>query len=197
MTGSPDTTPPVVTVSSHTNGQNVTGSTAFLTGSATDSGTVVSVTVNASPATVSGQTWSKTVSGLVAGSNAFTVIATDNAGNTGTGTVNLIRVPAAPIDQSAVITGLAQADVSFSTDVSATGTVLYGTNSGSLNLSASDVGPVTSHTVPLTGLASDTVYFYKVFGTSLGNSGALSSLSSFKTSSVIDVTTASGAVSAS
>lgn len=87
---SPDAAAPVVAITSHTNGQSVTASSATIAGTASDGSTggsgIVSVTVNGQAATggtASGTAtanWSRTLS-LAPGANVFTVVATDGAGN--------------------------------------------------------------------------------------------------------------------
>ncbi|MDQ1343375.1 MAG: S-layer y protein [Patescibacteria group bacterium] len=191
-----DTDNPVVTVGSHTDNQNVTGSTASLTGSVTDTGGIAGVSVNGNPAQVSSGTWSLTLTGLTAGNNAVEAVATDLSGNTGSVSVNLIRVVAAPTNQTATLSGSTEAVIAFSTDLVATGSVQYGTNSGSLGSSAVGSTAATSHQIPLTGLSSDTTYYYRTFGLSDGNTGSLSEISSFKTPAVVDVLASSGTVTA-
>jgi phosphodiesterase/alkaline phosphatase D-like protein len=55
-----------------------------------------------------------------------------------------------------------EATVAWTTDEAATSVVLYGTDSENLNLTTEVAGLVTSHSVPLTGLASGTTYYYRV-----------------------------------
>jgi phosphodiesterase/alkaline phosphatase D-like protein len=57
--------------------------------------------------------------------------------------------------------GLA-ATVAWTTDETATSVVLYGMDPENLNLTAGIADLVTSHSVPLTGLAAGTTYYYRV-----------------------------------
>lgn len=87
---SSDTTAPQLAITSHTNGQSVSTSSATIRGTATDSGTggggIASVRVNgqlATGGTASGSNtanWSRSLS-LSPGANVVTVVAADGAGN--------------------------------------------------------------------------------------------------------------------
>ena len=75
----------------------------------------------------------------------------------------------APDTTPPTITGVAAnptsgqtATISWTTDESATSRVDYGTNPGSLSTGATDAALVTQHTVQLTGLLPNTVYYYRV-----------------------------------
>ncbi|HEY1303416.1 MAG TPA: putative Ig domain-containing protein [Vicinamibacterales bacterium] len=106
-----DTTPPNVSITSHTPGQTVTTPSITLAGTASDSGTggsgITRVTVNGvttSGGTATGSntaTWSVTGT-LVTGGNLFTVVATDGSGNARTTqiTINLSSSPP-PTDTTA------------------------------------------------------------------------------------------------
>lgn len=190
----PDTTAPDLTVSSHTDNETITGSTVTLTGTVTDTGGVASVTVNGLSATLGTGTWSRTLTGLSAGTNTFTIIPTDTTGNTGSTTWNIVRL-SIPSSVSATLSGSTEAVIAFATDITATGVVLYGTASGSLTTSATGSAG-TSHAINLLGLTEDTTYYYQVYGVSGGQNGDSSSIMSFKTPVVIDITTSSGTVTA-
>jgi hypothetical protein len=104
QTQSTDTTPPTLSITSHTNGQTVTTSSITLSGTATDSGTgnhgVQSVTVNGGAATggtASGSntaSWSRSVT-LASGANTITVVATDGVGNARTASITINRAASA------------------------------------------------------------------------------------------------------
>ena len=66
--------------------------------------------------------------------NMIEAVATDGAGNTGSVSINLIRIPDVPSSVSTSASGTDR-NISFTTDLVATGVVLYGTNSGSLDMS--------------------------------------------------------------
>ena len=100
QSGSGDSTPPTLAITSHAPGQTVTTSSITLAGTATDAGTgdtgISSVRVNGvitSGGTATGAgtaAWSRAVS-LVNGANLLTIMATDRAGNARTSqiTINL------------------------------------------------------------------------------------------------------------
>jgi hypothetical protein len=76
-----DTTKPTLTVSALANGVYTNKPTLNITGNASDSGGLKSVTVNAQVVVVNPDGSFSTALTLVAGANTITVIATDNAGN--------------------------------------------------------------------------------------------------------------------
>jgi lysyl endopeptidase len=98
--GPSDTTPPSLTITSHSNGQTVSTSTIILRGTATDSGLgnngISSVTVNgvrAAGDTATGAgtaNWSRTIS-LALGSNLITVIAKDGRQNGSNRSITITR----------------------------------------------------------------------------------------------------------
>ncbi len=74
------------------------------------------------------------------------------------------------------------ATITWTTNISSTGAVYYGTGSGSLNLSVAHNTAATSHSVTLTGLKRSTKYYYKIMATSEdGTSTATSPVSNFRT----------------
>jgi hypothetical protein len=83
----PDTQPPTVAITSHTNGQVLTTSAATLQGTAGDNVGVTGVTVNGLAATGT-SAWSRALT-LAAGPNSFTVRAVDAAGNAVTQAITL------------------------------------------------------------------------------------------------------------
>jgi len=94
-----DTTPPALSITSHTNGQTVTSGTVTISGTATDSGRggngVASVTVNGQATTGGTATgsatasWSRASVALSQGANTITVQAADTRGNTATQSITL------------------------------------------------------------------------------------------------------------
>jgi hypothetical protein len=116
-----DKTPPSVTIDSTKNGSLVSLSTSSFTlgGSESDSlSGVAGVTCNNVPATISGSTYSCTVS-LVQGSNSISVQATDVAGNSSTSPIGLTYAPAPQI----AITSPANLTVTNLSPVTVSGTI--------------------------------------------------------------------------
>ncbi len=66
------------------------------------------------------------------------------------------------------------ATVSWTTDEASTSRVDYGTVSGSLGSTVSDPAGVTAHSVNLTGLATNTTYYYRVTSTDAASNSATS-----------------------
>jgi hypothetical protein len=82
--------------------------------------------------------------------------------------------------------------VNFSTDITATGVVLYGTGISLLDTTATGSAPGTTHSFIFIGLLPDTVYYFSVGG----QGGISSDVMQFKTPTQIDASTASGAITA-
>ena len=93
-TNAPPTTP-LLTIVSPTDFQTFASASLLVTGTAADAAGILSVTVNGTAATLSGTNWSEQVT-LVLGTNALTVIATDNSANTATQIVHAVLVPVPP-----------------------------------------------------------------------------------------------------
>ena len=92
---SPDTPPPVVTITSPANGSTVTIAEITVTGTASDDSGIASVTVNGE--TVEGiETWSKTIT-LTEGENTITVVATDNEAIIASETITVTLDSTAPV----------------------------------------------------------------------------------------------------
>ncbi len=88
--------PPSVSIASPANGAVVSTSTVTVTGSATDTGAVASVTVNGHPATLaSNGSWSVNVP-LNPGANTLTALATDQAGLTAGKAITVTYAPVQP-----------------------------------------------------------------------------------------------------
>lgn len=111
-----DSAAPALAITSHSSGQTVSTTTITLSGTATDSGAggsgITQVTVNgatASGGTASGSNtanWSRSVS-VNGGTNLYTVVATDGAGNTRTAAISLtFSAPAAPMTAVSLSTSL-------------------------------------------------------------------------------------------
>jgi hypothetical protein len=174
-----DTTAPVVSITSHVNNAVVSG-TPTLFGTMSDTGWVASVTVNGGAATLGTWSWSKVITNLAWWANTLTVLATDFAWNTGSTSIILNRISLTSNINSA-LSGTTSAVITFSTDLTATGVIYYGTVIGNLNMSATGSAPGTAHIFTLSGLLSDTIYYYRVEW----QGGISSSIFQFKTPVIV------------
>ena len=75
---------------------------------------------------------------------------------------------------NAVPDGSGNASITWSTDEPSDSLVQYGTTPGTLNLSGSSATLVTAHTITLTGLATDTTYYYRVTSKDAANNSTTS-----------------------
>jgi hypothetical protein len=132
-----DSTPPTISITSHTSGQVVNASSITLSGTATDSGAggsgITRVTVNGSTTSASATdsntaSWSRSLT-LVGGANTVSVVATDGAGNARTTTTTITYTPPA-----AVVTADSVTPASGS-GTSQTFALQYASNLGATNLS--------------------------------------------------------------
>ena len=73
------------------------------------------------------------------------------------------------------------ATIKWTTNISSTGSVAYGTTSASLYFSTADNTLGTSHSVNLTRLTRSTIYYYKISAKSLDGTSTNTSISTFKT----------------
>ena len=89
----PDTTPPVIGITTPTDGAELTESPVTVTGTVSDDRALASVTVNGVPAVITGGSFSADVP-LSPGSNALTAVATDAAGNSASVSVAVTYTPA-------------------------------------------------------------------------------------------------------
>jgi len=78
--------------------------------------------------------------------------------------------------------------VTWTTDVPATSQVEYGTTTAYGNQTTLDVNLLTSHTVVLTGLTTNTLYHYRVHSKNSSGVESISGDFAFQTSSVVDTT---------
>ena len=170
VTGPPaDTTPPVISAVAAA-GSGTTATISWNTDEAATSTVNYGISASAltSTATTSGlgTTHSVALNGLTAGATYYyQVVSADAAGNTATSSTASFS----PKDVTPpVVTGLTatgsgtSATVTWATDEPATSTVNYGTSATALTSTATVAGLVTSHSVPLTGLAANTRYYYQV-----------------------------------
>lgn len=174
-----DLAAPTVSVTSHTDGSGVSGTSVTLTGTVSDVGGLASFTVDGQSLPASNGNWSKTLV-LAEGENTFVATATDHIGRTDSLTVRIIRTPIVSSLSATQVSG-SGFTVTFVTDVVSIGTVEYGTASGSLTGSVTESSSGTSHSVSITGLSEDTQYFIRAYATVTGEDGPGTSVSSVKT----------------
>jgi hypothetical protein len=170
-------TPPASAITSVNNGLKVrTGHASTVSGTATDSsgGVVAGVEVSVDggktwhPATGHG-TWSYTWTPTTPGTITVLSRATDDSGYTevpGPG-VKVTVVPDATtppqiVNVSAAVVNTQTATITWTTDENATSRVDYGTSPTALTSNASNSALVTAHSITLTGLTPDTVYYFRV-----------------------------------
>jgi parallel beta-helix repeat protein len=117
---------------------------------------------------------------------AYTIIASDVTGNlsafSNTATVN-VPAPAPLVNITSYYTGNITANsatINWTTNLSSTGVVSYGTSPNNLGSHVSVNSSATSQLVQLTELAPNTIYYYNI-NVSSGAASALSTTASFKT----------------
>ncbi|MCD6523057.1 MAG: fibronectin type III domain-containing protein, partial [Candidatus Diapherotrites archaeon] len=110
-----------------------------------------------------------TVTGLTNGVQyCFAVTAVDTDGNENVDDItDNCRTPTdkkAPTISSVTATSITteNATITWTTDESSNSTVYYGTSSSTLDNTVTDNSSVTSHSIKLSGLTSNTTYYYKV-----------------------------------
>lgn len=158
---------PIVTV----NAQTAATATPTITGTVSDPAATVSVTVGTQPAinaTITGNTWSATVTAPLDNGTYEVAATATNAAGTGTDTTtNELTVNVALPAQLAIsniqVTNITDdgATITWTTNIPSTGNVEHATNSRlSRPTTVSDTTTGTDHAVALTGLGSSrTVYF--------------------------------------
>lgn len=78
-------------------------------------------------------------------------------------------------------------EVRFSTSLASTGYVAYGTDSGSLGTTTEELSSnVTEHSIALSGLTPDTVYYFQAYGKIGSYEGVRSATGTFRTPKLID-----------
>lgn len=112
---------------------------------------------------------------------SYFVRAYDAAGNLSlSSNTATVSVPSATT--SVVVTSYAvvsktdtTAAIQWTTNIPSTGTVYYGTSSGNLNLSVTDVNIALTHSINLTGLTKSTKYYYNIVAVSQDGSSTITS----------------------
>lgn len=133
--------------------------------------------------------WSRTLTWLAAWVTALTITWTDNAGNTVVVTGSIRRIVNIPTGISVAILSWTSVTVGFTTDITATWYLVYGTSSlDTLTGSAS----ATTHTITLDDLSAATTYYYRTYGINWWYTWSMSATWTFITPSATD-TIATGA----
>lgn len=196
----PDTTKPVVSITSPTNGATVAAKPT-ITANATDDVAVQSVDFYVDGAkvgtdtTASSNSYSYTLTtALSAGSHSMYAIATDTSGNTQqSSTVTVTVADTTPPTISAVTvssTSQSGATITWTTNEAADSQVNYGATSSYGSHSTLDSTLVTSHSVTLSGLTASTTYHYQVVSKDASSNSASSSDATFTTQAASGDTTA-------
>ncbi len=110
--------------------------------------------------------------------NAYTLRLTTSGGTGGSGPV------ISSVSVSSITTS--SANVTWTTDVAATSQVEYGTSTAYGSLTTLDSNLVTSHSVSLAGLTTNTLYHYRVHSKNSSGIETISGDAVFQTSSVTD-----------
>ncbi|MDD2871354.1 MAG: S8 family serine peptidase [Candidatus Gracilibacteria bacterium] len=173
-----DQTLPALNFLSYLNNEKATSSSISLTGTLFDQNGISSFTLNGSGVVLSGYNFTKTLN-LNPGDNIISYQAIDYAGNTLTGTINIIRIGNTS-NTTSKTKGNGLVNISFNTELTATGEILYGTSQNALSQSKLGISG-TNHSIDLTGLTPNTQYFYQVRGNNNGYTGSLSDIYTFTT----------------
>jgi hypothetical protein len=186
ITGVPlDTTPPSLSIISHSNSQSVTTSPILLSGTATDAAVgnsgISSVTVNGVRATGDTATgngtasWSASVL-LNPGANTISVVARDNSSITNA-TTTVLTIHRQVDTGPPVLSGVSVSDIdttsaviSWTTSEASDGQVEFGPSTSYGQFTALNSSLLTAHSVRLNGLTSNTTYHYRMrSGDTAGN----------------------------
>jgi Bacterial Ig domain/Thrombospondin type 3 repeat len=189
----PDTTAPVVSVTTPAGGATVTGTVAVSAGASDNVGVVgvqfkldganLGAEDTSSPYTV---TWNTT--GATNGSHSLSALARDAAGNSTTSaavTVTLANDLSAPVISSLQATGITAtgATITWSTNEASDSQVEYGPIASYGSSTPLNTTLVTAHSQALTGLAAASTYHYRVKSRDASGNLAISPDASFQTPS--------------
>ena len=184
----PDTTRPVISITSPTAGTSYSTENNSITlgGSSSDNESVVGASWSNEATAVSGTavgttSWSANGITLAVGSNELVVSASDAAGNIGRDTLFVTYTPdtTPPVISNVQIGAItsSNASVSWDTDEPGNSQVAYGFDTSYGNVTPQDTALTTSHVVQLSGLAADTTYHFQVL--SRDGSGNLATSADF------------------
>ena len=186
----PDTTPPSVAITSPSPGATVSG-TITVSGTAADNVALSRVEVlvdSGAPQTASGtNVWNLTLNTLALsnGTHAVVARALDPTGNAGTATVSVtVSNDTTPPALSAVTASALTASgatITWTTDEASDSQVEYGLTTAYGSSAALNSTMVTSHSQTLGGLASNTLYHYRVKSRDAAGNLALSGDFTFTT----------------
>ncbi len=133
-----------------------------------------------------------TFSGLSNGNYNLYTSVTDLDGITSTSTARAFTISddstAPTISSVASSTAATTATVTWATDESSDSKVSYGTSAGTYTTSTSSASTVTSHSLGLTGLSADTLYYFVVVSKDAANNYATSSEYTLRTTTAPDTT---------
>ena len=174
-----DNTPPTI---NNVNITNITSNSATITWTTNESATgrvYYGTSSNANQYNSSSNSWNTSHSIQISGLNAnttyyFRVQATDSSGNMGEAGVysfgtssNVIIDNTPPNINNVNVTGISSsgATITWTTNENATGRVYYGTSSNANQYNTSSNSLSTSQSIQLTGLNSNTTYYYRIQAT--------------------------------
>jgi phosphodiesterase/alkaline phosphatase D-like protein len=192
----PDTTPPVITAVVATpasNSSTVTWTTNEAADGQVEYGTSPSFGTLSTLVTALTTPHSITVTGLTANTTYyFRVRSRDAAGNLATSATSTFSTDVtAPVITAVVATPAANsATVTWTTNEAANGQVEYGTSPSFGTLSTLVTALTTPHSITLTGLATNTTYYFRVRSRDAAGNLATSTSSTFRTDSTPPVITA-------
>jgi peptidoglycan hydrolase-like protein with peptidoglycan-binding domain/lysophospholipase L1-like esterase len=185
----PDTTPPIVALTSPTNGATIEG-TVTLSASSSDNVAVAGVTFRVNGVTIGSEdtsgpysiSWNTTATS--SGSYSIVAVARDTSNNFATSTPVTVTVDnSAGPTISAISYGYptdTSATITWTTNKAANSTVLYGLTT-SYGLSSMSAQYVTSHSQTLYGLTASTTYHFQINSSDAAGNVASSSDQSFTT----------------
>ncbi|MCA9324689.1 fibronectin type III domain-containing protein [Candidatus Saccharibacteria bacterium] len=194
----PDTTNPVVSITSPANNATIS-STTTVTANATDDTAVTKVefyvdgTLKATD-TSSPYTYSFNPASNSVGSHQLTAKAYDAASNTATSSVVNVTIPdtTPPVISSISSGSITQtsATITWTTDEAADSQIKYGTTSSYGSTTTLNTTKVTSHSVSVTGLTAGTTYHYQVVSKDAAGNSSSSADQTFTTQAPAADTTA-------
>lgn len=194
----PDTTSPVVAITSPANNAVVTGSQVFEADATDDVGVtkvefrvdgILRITKTDVP-----YRYTMNTANFSEGAHQVTAIAFDAAGNTTTSAVVNVTIPdtTPPVISAVASSSVTQtsATITWTTDEAADSQVKYGTTTSYGSTTTLDSSKVTSHSVNITGLSAGTTYHYQVVSKDAAGNSTSSTDNTFTTAAPAADTTA-------